>query len=340
MAKYLTGTKLRKRIRKVMAGKNPRICVAFLGPNWVDELFKGSLPTDAKIVCDLRMGATVRAALKRGNAPGNEKLRHLADFEMHAKVYLSDEGAVVGSANATQPALAGTNRIEDGIWVKMGSVTHKKICSQFDERYEASVQVDQAALDTAPESIGGPGLPSGLTLVEVLRRSPDAVQGVYFVCSAENVDRSVREEANKRFNEDQKKADPEAAAIPNNRREHFSDWNTVPSDWPALFFSVYRGPRGGIRLSKNDSSVFFEGVQGEEGADPHDVFVSRRLNWRASGRAFGGLPILTSQKECEAELRDLFLEALNSQCYCSKPDVAWPFSVILTTVPLDRCGPL
>ncbi len=306
MAEYLTGTHLRERILKVMAGRRPKMCVAFLGPNWVDEVFAGALPPKAKVICDLRMGATVRAALEAGGAPNNERLRHLAACEMHAKVYLSDKGAVVGSANATRAALTGANRIEDGIWVKAGSATHRKICKRFKGRYEAAEHVDQAALDAAPIRVGGPGLPPGLTLVEALRFNPDAFHGIYFVCSTENVDRAVRDAADRRIAEEEDEADPAGTILHPGRREHFASWDTSPADWPALFFSVHRGPRGGFSLSKNDSPKFYEGVQGADGGDPKDVFVSRRRDWVAAGPAFGGLPRLASHSACRDELRAIF----------------------------------
>ncbi|MBB3992752.1 hypothetical protein GGR95_000371 [Sulfitobacter undariae] len=61
--KYLTGKRLANRIRLVMAGDEPKMCVAFLGPKWAEELFEdGVLPEDLRVVCDLRMGMTVRSA--------------------------------------------------------------------------------------------------------------------------------------------------------------------------------------------------------------------------------------------------------------------------------------
>jgi len=307
VAEYLTGTELRERIRNLMAGRRPRMCVAFLGPNWVDQVFDGALPPKAKVICDLRMGATVRAALEAGGAPNNERLRHLADFEMHAKVYLSDEGAVICSANATRAALSGADRIEDGIWVKAGSATHQKIRKQFKERYEAAEQVDQAALDAVPIRVGVPGLPSGLTLVEALRRNSDAFHGIYFVCSTKSVDKAIRDAADRRLDEEDGEADPAGNVIRPGQREHFANWDKAPADWPALFFSVYRGLRGGFSVTKHDSSRFFEGVQRIDGGDPEDVFVSRKLDWRAAaGPAFGGLPRLAGHKKCKDELRAMF----------------------------------
>jgi len=116
--KYLTGTGLAKRIRKVMAGDNPWMCVAFLGPTWAEELFdRATPPVGLRVVCDLRMGMTVQKALRIGGAPNNKRLRHLPDQQMHAKIYASDNGVVVCSANASRAALSSVDRIEDGVWL-------------------------------------------------------------------------------------------------------------------------------------------------------------------------------------------------------------------------------
>lgn len=307
MAEFLTGQDLRDRIRKVMAGSRPRMCVAFLGPDWVEEVFEGKLPKAAQVICDLRMGATVRAALQAGGAPYNERLRHLPDSEMHAKIYLSDEGAVVCSANATHAALSGRCRIEDGIWVKAGGATHQKVCKQFQERYTAAKQVNKAALDRAPEYVGRPNFAEGLTLVEALRRGPIAFQSIYFVCSTNVVDPEVRTAASRLLDEEDGQSDPEEKAGRTGSRDYFSNWNIAPTDWPALFFSVHRGPQGGFYLSKNDSTRFFKNVQAIGKSDQEDVFVSRKLDWRAAGPAFGALPRLAGHQKCRDELRAMFL---------------------------------
>lgn len=161
-------------------------------------------------------------------------------------------------------------------------------------------------MDAAPVYVGRPNLPDGLTLVEILRRDPGAFHGIRFVCSTEHVDRAVRDEANRRLDEEDREGDADAKAGPRGRREHFSNWDHNEADWPALFFSVHRGPRGGFILSKQRHHRFLEKVRGEPGMDPENVFVSHRLDWTASGAAFGDLPTLAPHGECRDELRALF----------------------------------
>lgn len=309
------------------------MCVAFLGPNWVEEVFGDALPPEeAKVICDLSMGATVRAALTAGGAPYNKRLRHIAGTEMHAKVYLSDEGAVVCSANATQSALSTRNRIEDGIWVKAGGATYEAIQKRFKERYKTAVQVDQAALDAAPVYTGRPNLPDGLSLVEILRRDPGAFHGIRFVCSTEHVDRAVRDAANRRLDEEDREEDADVNAGPRGRREHFSNWDHDEAAWPALFFSVHRGPRGGFILSKHRHHRFLENVRGEPGMDPEDVFVSYRLDWTTSGAAFGDQPTLAPHWECRDELRALFPTEASSEPFEGKVLSGAEFAELLLEV--------
>jgi len=57
---YLTGDDLTVELKKVMAGKRPRMCVAFLGKGWAEILFKGSAPKNLKVICDLNMKGTTQ----------------------------------------------------------------------------------------------------------------------------------------------------------------------------------------------------------------------------------------------------------------------------------------
>lgn len=301
---FLTGEALTARIREVMKGNKPRMCVAFLGPDWLDELFEGSVPDGLRVVCDLRMGMTTRYALEAGGAPENDRLRHLPDSEMHAKVYLSEDGAVVCSANASTSALSCQARIEDGVWVGPQTRTFKQIKKEFKKRYKLAVPFDAAALEVAPKRVSGAGeksrLPDGLTLVEALKRDPDAFQGIRFVCTSTTVSKPVRDAANKEL--DREAAD-ELVAEDKGSREFFSGWDMSEGDWPALFFALHRGPRGGVHLTKHRHYRFLPSGTGEI---TEDVIVSHQVDWTTIGAAFGDVPRLASQKRCRKELTNLF----------------------------------
>jgi hypothetical protein len=298
---FLTGAALSARIRKVMKGNKPRMCVAFLGPEWVTELFDGSTPSELRVICDLKMGMTPKSALIAGGAPDNKALRYLQDTEMHAKVYLSEGGAVVCSANASSRALSATNRIEDGLWIGPETDAYAQVAEQFEARYQDGTVVDQTALEVAPLSVFAPGdkqeLPAGLTLDEALRRNPQAFHGIRFICTDTNVSKHIQDEANTLIDREQRAEGGLADTTP---REHFSGWETKEGDWPAIFFSVHRRARGGFVVTKNRHYRFLDNVKGEE------VFISHKLGWSAAGAAFGDVPHLASRQDCEDSLKRLF----------------------------------
>jgi hypothetical protein len=317
--KYLTGERLAKRIRTVMAGDEPRMCVAFLGPSWVKELFDDSVPPDdLRVVCDLRMGATVRAALRAGGAPDNDRLRHLSEREMHAKVYASDKGAVVCSANASRAALSSGERIEDGVWLPLGSKSYRKTASTFEKRYRKAVPVDAVALARAPEHLScldaaGVGQDQANvfneppTLLQLLRRDSEAFKGIRFVFSNENVSRPVQEGA-KAAMKAKEEADGVAAedgdAGPS-EYDYFANWEMNENNWSALFISVYCRPNGGIYLGMRRHLRFIAGVPDGEG-ETEDVFVAAKVRWNTSGAAFGDLQRLATISRCAAEMEERF----------------------------------
>ncbi|WP_375263373.1 phospholipase D family protein [Palleronia sp.] len=82
-------------IKKILKGKNVRIASAFIGKGAQDEVEAG-----AQLVCDIGMGDTNPVALEAlSEKLGKNNLRYTSCF--HAKVYLSDQGCLVGSANLT-----------------------------------------------------------------------------------------------------------------------------------------------------------------------------------------------------------------------------------------------
>ena len=254
--KYLTGKGLAKRIRKVMAGGDPWMCVAFLGPAWTEELFEGGVPPeDLRVVCDLCMGMTVQKALRVGGAPNNERLRHLPDQQMHAKTYASDKGAVVCSANASHAALSSVDRVEDGVWLSPGDKAYRKAKATFETRYSKAVRVDADALARTPEHLGGLGaaavgenetvdLRNPPTLLQLLRQDPEAFKGIRFVFSNEDVTVAVKEGAKAVMDEEVVR---DGGVGPFNY-DYFANWEKEEADWPALFISVYRRPNGSIVL--------------------------------------------------------------------------------------------
>ncbi|WP_312529072.1 hypothetical protein [Paracoccus sp. (in: a-proteobacteria)] len=328
-AEFLTGTGLAKRIRKIMAGDNPWMCVAFLGPTWTKELFDGGgPPKDLRVVCDVCMGMTVQEALRIGGAPNNEHLRHLPDQQMHAKVYGSDKGAVVCSANASRAALSSADRVEDGVWLPPGGNTYRKAKASFERRFGEAVRVDPDALARAPERLGGLGiavvgeseaavLRNPPTLLQLLRHDPEMFKGVRFVFSNEKVTQAVEQGAKAVMEEMVTRdggAEKEGRAGPLNY-DYFSNWEMREADWPALFISVHREANGSVKLGMRRHLRFISEVpNGEDEAE--DVFVAAKVRWNTGGAAFGDLRKIARVTQCEIEIKDVF------QSGCSFDDVA------------------
>ena len=101
MCEFLKGDDLSQKIREVVKGKDARCAVAFWGREAVEELFGKEVleRDDVRIVCDLSMGGTNPATLRALGAPENPNIKYLDG--LHSKVFLSDNGAIVGSANAS-----------------------------------------------------------------------------------------------------------------------------------------------------------------------------------------------------------------------------------------------
>ncbi|HDZ82311.1 MAG TPA: hypothetical protein ENH56_13885 [Roseobacter sp.] len=317
--KYLTGKRLAKCIRLVMAGDEPKMCVAFLGPNWAEELFDdGAPPKELRVVCDLRMGMTVRAALCVGGAPNNDRLRHLPNREMHAKVYASATGAVICSANASHAALSSGKRIEDGVWLPPGGKAYCKAASTFDERFGKAVPVDADALARAPEYLEASGativdrgqphrFAPPTTILQLLRQEAKAFKGIWFVFSKENVSRAVQEGAKAAMDVEEQvngnaTRDGDARQP---RYDYFADWDLKESVWPALFISVHQSSDGDINLGMRRHLRFILDVSDGKGGT-EDVFVAAKVRWNIGGGAFGDLRRLDTVSRCEAELAEWF----------------------------------
>lgn len=299
MTQFLTGEALSAKIREVMRGAHPMMSVAFLGPNWVNEIFSGPLPKGLKIICDVTMGATTSPALKLGGAPKNKCLRHLPGIEMHGKIYLSDSGAVIGSANASERALSGSKRIEDGVWISPDSDAYAHVKKELHARYERGSMVDQETLDLAPlfppSQYRGEKPPEGLTLLECLRDNPDTFNSIRFVCSTLSVPDEVKQEANDALTE----LDETEVLEHIKKLDYYYDWGMTEKSWPLLFISIHIGSKGRVYLTKNIKMKLVHISKNK------DVLISKKIDWREHDAAFGGIPSLADNKKCREELKEI-----------------------------------
>jgi hypothetical protein len=191
MADFLTGTDLSARIRHVLSRANVRCAVAFWGSGAAELLRSCSQENlrDAKIVCDVSMGGTFPTELERLGAPDNMRLRFLNG--LHAKVYISDAGAVVTSANASSNGIGFADQarlVEAGTFHAQDEVAWHNTAQWFDRIYEDAQPIDEDALALArrrwspPKGAGAPNYsvrPN--SLLDMVRADPEAFAEIGFV---------------------------------------------------------------------------------------------------------------------------------------------------------------
>lgn len=133
MAEFIYGRELSEKIAYVVKGENVRCAVAFWGDFQCVSYLK-----EARIVCDISMGGTSWASLKNLGAPDDDKKR--VRDGLHAKVYLSDRGGVICSANASLRGIGGHHRdpmhVEAGIFVSAKSNSMADAARWFEEVYD------------------------------------------------------------------------------------------------------------------------------------------------------------------------------------------------------------
>ncbi|MGR3460941.1 MAG: phospholipase D family protein [Roseovarius sp.] len=157
MAEFLFGDGLSNRIREVARGRDARCAVAFWGTGAAYEVFGGEFEQrdDVKIICDISMGGTNPLTLRQLGAPENKYLKYKDN--LHAKTYLSEEGLIVGSANASSNGIGRSRRpaglVEAGSFFPAGSPEWQEarnwFCSLWDEA--GCFEVDQRALEHAED---------------------------------------------------------------------------------------------------------------------------------------------------------------------------------------------
>lgn len=192
MAEFLTDEALTEAIRHVVGGKGVKCAVAFWGNHGFFEAEAlGGVTKDWQIICDIQMGGTSRDALVKLGAPTEPNLKFRNG--LHAKVYISDRGVVVGSANASARGLGvGDNPaslLEAGMFHKHGGKAWRDATVWFDEIFGKADQVDETALREADRRYRPPlGISvknSGMSLLEQVKSKPDyfAEQQISFAIS-------------------------------------------------------------------------------------------------------------------------------------------------------------
>lgn len=301
MIKFLAGADLSEAIRTVCAGQDVRCAVAFWGRG-SESLFK-ERNSQLRILCDITLGGTSPEALRALGAPENESLRHVRG--LHAKVYLSEKGAVIGSANASQNGVGFTKLAtltESGVFISTESDEYKKAERWIGGLMVASEPIDEDALDLAKRSfrptrpVIGRKIREG-SLLDLVAASPDRFSDVSFVFASSastSDDRRLARESLLRAN-------PKETEAINALPDHgiFTGWD--PQDlnrWRRTFFEFWM-PDKALKVFGRSVS-YFDDVEGN---------VITKRDWRAvRGCIPGELPTVGSIEQTDGAISKKIIE--------------------------------
>ena len=254
MSKFLDHDEMGPAIRQLMKGTNLRCAVAFWGVGATRALFnKSQVPDDARLICDISMGGTNPTELKGLGAPRNAKLRHLPG--LHAKVYLSDEGLITGSSNASNNGIGFLDvakLTEAGTFHAPGSDAYKQAAAWFERVWKPSKKIGKRKPRAGIDRLARVADPK--SLLDTVSADPGAFRGVGFVFSTGRCTEKDRDDTRKAVI-----AEDDALDVPlisKSARKELADWNVdnvfgdwSPQDisaWPKEFVCAHRGGRGAI----------------------------------------------------------------------------------------------
>jgi Phosphatidylserine/phosphatidylglycerophosphate/cardiolipin synthases and related enzymes len=147
---FISGDENGLEIKKILSCDNIRCAVAFWGMDIANEIIKSS--SNIKIICNLRSGACNPSAIEKLIKNGTQIK---TNDDLHAKVYISDDLVIVGSANASSNGL-GYEDSEISGWIEASIVTsnhevNEKASSWFENLWDCSSLVNEAMLEDAKQ---------------------------------------------------------------------------------------------------------------------------------------------------------------------------------------------
>lgn len=202
---FLAGSELSAAIRHVLGGSDRRCAVAFWGKGSSDLFDRDSSERDLRIVCDISMGGCHPDALRSIGAPDDADVRYYDG--LHAKVYLSDRGVVVGSANASDNGVGfgtkGAVLVEAGTFHAPASQAWANASDWFEALHPDALQVDAAALERAGRLFRprrarhAPVAGRAGSLLDMIVADPDRFDDIGFVLASTSSSEEERSAARK-----------------------------------------------------------------------------------------------------------------------------------------------
>lgn len=178
MHQFIDGTTILPQIKSMLnAADRIDLAVAFWGRGAIDRLgITTEKPT--RILCDALSGgcnpSELRALFEKGKTSSSFEVRHLR--KLHAKVYLTPNTVIVGSANASTNGLGeegDVGTIEAAIASKSDTVI-KETFAWFQTKWDAATEIDDDLLKEAERAYKRtfPGRADERTVLETLFDNP------------------------------------------------------------------------------------------------------------------------------------------------------------------------
>lgn len=305
----MTGNDLATAIKHLLTGTDIRCAVAFWGIG-AETLLNKAGDAQPRIICDVMLGGTSPNALRALGAPKNEDLRHIPGF--HAKVYISDRGAIIGSANASRNGvgLDGPPVLtEAGVRFAPDSEAFRQAESWFETQWKASIQIDDAALDLAIQRFR-PGRPLGGlpvrpgSLLDLIAADPDRFSDVSIVLTQSYTTQGEREQVRTAVQNANPGNIQEVNALPDNGM--FIGWEAQDlSRWHRTFIELWMPNQ---RLSVYGRQVVY--ICDAKGA------VMSRNSWRSIRKIVGDeLPSQAQIAASDAQIVRKLLDERGDRLY-------------------------
>lgn len=313
MTEFLSGRALGKRIQEVVGGGDARCAVAFLGKGAADFLGGANGGVTPKIICDISMGCTSPHELEALGAPHALSLKHVKG--LHAKVYISNRGLIVGSANLSDNGIGFVVEheallSEAGVFHPPETSVWREASDWFDKLYRGAEPMSAGALESAKASwrVGQRGegrkLRAG-SLLDLVRAQPQHFANVGFVftgvASTEEERRAARKAAAEGLEEEGAAFASWAAG------DIFCGWGEGDlAQWPSLFFEFW--------IPKSRLSVFARDMRFKE-LKTGSIFTTKQRGWLSNLGV--NLPSLKEAGNQDAELARRIVEERGSVVFPS-----------------------